>query len=134
MAASDYMENAIINWLRGTAFPGVPTNVYVALFTTATSDAGGGTEVSGGSYARAEVAASAAAWTAPSGGNGETENVDPIAFPTATASWGTITHLALFDAASGGNMLYHGALTESKTVGADDSITIGAGAFVLTVS
>lgn len=129
-ALSDYLENKIIDWLlRGQAFT-PPANVYVALFTAAPSDTGGGTEVSGGSYARVEVASSLANWsgtqaagstTASSGTGGTTSNNATITFPAPTASWGTITHMGIFDAATDGNLLAYGALTTSKNVNNGDA-------------
>jgi hypothetical protein len=123
---TDFMENKIIDhMLRNQAYT-PPATVYVALFTTAPSDAGGGTEVSGGSYARQPVALAAAS-------GGASENSADITFPTATANWGTITHLALMDALTGGNMLMHSPLDESKTINNGDTFKINAGALDVTV-
>jgi hypothetical protein len=132
-ALSDYLENALINHIfRNTDFTR-PANIYVALFTAAPSDSGGGTEVSGGSYARqAVVTGASSGWAAASGG--ATENSATITFPTATASWGTITHVALFDASSGGNMLFHGALAVSKAIGSGDIFRINAGDLDLSLT
>jgi len=117
---SDYLENKIIDhMLRNQAYT-PPATVYLALFTTATSDAGGGTEVSGGAYARQAVSLSAAS-------GGASENSADITFPTATADWGTVTHVALMDALSGGNMLMHTPLDASKTVNNGDTFKISAG-------
>lgn len=119
---SNYLETALINHiLRNTPYTTPGTSVYLALFTAAPGEAGGGTEVSGGSYARQQVTA----WNAPSGR--ATANTNVIAFPKATASWGTITHVAIFDASTSGNLLVYGQLTESKTIGADDTFSIAAG-------
>ena len=129
-AMTNFLENNIIDWLlRGQAYT-PPANVYIALFTAAPSDAGGGTEVSGGSYARVQVASALANWagtqsagstTASSGTGGTTSNNAAITFPAPTANWGVITHFAIMDASSGGNMLFHGALTTSKTVNNGDA-------------
>ena len=94
---------------------------YVALFTAAPSDAGGGTEVSGGSYARQLVGLSEA-----TGAGGATSNASDITFPTATASWGTVTHCAIMDAVSAGNMIMHSALDASKVVASGDTFKINA--------
>lgn len=126
---SDYLENALVDWfLRGQALT-PPATVYVALFTAAPSDAGGGTEVSGGSYARVAVASSLANWagtqaagstTASSGTGGTTSNNNAITFPAPTANWGSVTHVALMSAASGGNLLAWAALGTPKTVNNGD--------------
>ena len=125
-ALSDYLENHIIDSLfRNTTFVR-PANIYLALFTAAPSDAGGGTEVTGGSYARVAVPTGASSgWDASSGG--ATANTSVVTFPTATANWGTITHVGLFDASTGGNLLFHGALAASKTINAGDIFRFNAG-------
>lgn len=125
-ALSDYLENALIEHIfRNTSYTR-PANIYVALFTAAPSDSGGGTEVSGGSYARQAIATGASSgWAAVSGG--ATENSATLTFPTATANWGTITHVGLFDASSAGNLLFHGALTASKTINSGDIFRFNAG-------
>ena len=143
-AISNYLKNKIVDLtLRGQAFA-APTTVYVSLHSTATTDAGGGTEVTGGSYARAPIAASlanfagtqsAGSTTASTGTTGQTSNNVAVTFPTPTASWDTPTNWALWDAATGGNMLYHGAITTPKAIAigattsfqpADLSVTVGA--------
>lgn len=111
-AISNYLEDALINHIfRNTDFART-ANIYVALFTAAPSDAGGGTEVSGGSYARQAVATgSSSGWAAASGG--ATENSSAITFPTATANWGEIVAMGLFDALSSGNLLFWGFLHQA---------------------
>ncbi|NBS75393.1 MAG: hypothetical protein EBT78_17640 [Betaproteobacteria bacterium] len=114
---SNYLENALINvTLRATAYT-APTTVYVALFTTDPTDAGTGTEVTGGSYARTSVT-----FGAPS--NGVSTNSADVTFPTCTAGWGIVTHLGLYDASTGGNLLYHTPLDASKTVDTGDVFKI----------
>lgn len=127
MSKTDYAENKVLDHMTGKSTFAAVT-AYVALFTAAPSDAGGGTEVSGGSYARKATAA--ADWNAASGGS--TSNANALSFPTASGSWGTATHFAIFDASSGGNMLRWNALTTSKTIGSGDTATFGVGSLVLT--
>jgi hypothetical protein len=125
-AISDYLENALVNHIfRNTDFTR-PANIYAALFTAAPSDSGGGTEVSGGSYARVAIATGASsAWDAASGG--ATANTSVVTFPTATADWGTVTHVGFFDASTAGNLLFHGALASSKVVNDGDIFRFNAG-------
>lgn len=127
MSKTDYAENKTLDHITGKSNWAAIT-CRVALFTAAPSDAGGGTEVSGGSYAR--VTTAAGDWDAASGG--ATANANPITFPTASASWGTVTHFALFDAASGGNMLRWGALGTPKAIGSGDTASFPAGSLDLT--
>ena len=132
-AFSDYLEQAILNHIfRNTAIFTPPANVYLALFTAAPSDSGGGTEVTGGSYARKAVSTTGQ-WSAP-GVGGLTDNINAQAFVTATANWGTITHFGIFDAASAGNLLFHGALTASKVVNSGDTIQFAAGDLDITLA
>lgn len=125
---SDYLENKLIDHvLRNTAYA-VPAGIYVGLFTTPSSDAGPGIEVTGGSYARVQVGPSLAAWTQTQGGTGspssgtggQSANAADTIFPAPTASWGTVTHFGLFDAAAGGNLLFQAALAAAKFVAAGD--------------
>jgi hypothetical protein len=125
-AMSDFLENALINaTLRNTTYTS-PADVYVGLFTTDPTDDGSGTEVSGGSYAR-EIAT----FAAPSNGASST-NAD-VQFPQATANWGVVTHFAIFDALSGGNMLYHGILTAAKDIETGDVFKIASGNLTVTL-
>jgi hypothetical protein len=127
MSKTDYAENKVLDHMTGKAAWGAVT-AYVGLFTAAPSDAGGGTEVSGGGYARKATAA--ADWNAAAVGS--TTNANAITFATPTGSWGTVTHWGLFDAATAGNLLRWAALGASKTIGAGDTPSFAAGALTLT--
>ena len=127
---SDYMENKIIEVMRATSFTAAAA--YVALFTSTATEAEleAGTltnEVSGGAYAR-----QLAGLSAPS--DGVTSNAADITFPTATADWGTVTHVALMDAATTGNVLMYSALDASKVVNSGDTFKINAGDLDVTVT
>jgi hypothetical protein len=124
---SDYLETKVIQHLFESDFS-APANMYVALYTVTPSDSGGGTECTGGAYARKAVAR-ATGWT--SAGNA-TENAADITFVEATASWGTVVAFALHDALTGGNMLYWGALTTSKSIDNGDTAKIPAGDLDIT--
>jgi len=140
-AMSNYLENSLVDQLfRGQSAPTTST-LYVGLFTAAPSDAGGGTEVSGGNYSRVSVASSLANWAgtqsagstvASSGTGGQTSNNGAITFPTPSAGWGTVTHFGIFDAASSGNLLFYGALTISKTINEADTVTFPAASLSIT--
>jgi len=132
-AKSDYLEIEIIKHIFRTGSFAKPTVLGVALFTGAPSDAGGGTEVTGGNYARVDVPPLDANWDATSGTDGLTANTSVITFPVPSANWGTITHFAIFDALTVGNILYHGALTAAKTVNnGDPAPTFPAGSLTVT--
>lgn len=133
-AFSNYIEDALINWMRGTAFPSPPANWYVALYTSATDDASGGTEVSGGSYVRSVVPAATGSFSAPAGGTGATSNTVTIPFVPATADWGLVTHAAIYDAASNGNRILHGAFTVPRLIPSGATFTIGIGDLDLTLA
>lgn len=121
---SDYLEDKLLNHAFRNVVYTPPATVYVGLFTAAPSDAGGGTEVATGSYARI-----AATFGAPSP-SGTIANTGVLTFPTASASWGTVTHFGVFDALSGGNLMSWAPLTNSKLVGIGDIAVYGIGALV----
>lgn len=107
------------------------TNLYVGLFTVTPSDAAGGTEVTGGAYARIQ---SVGKWGAPTSANPSTvANNAIITFPTATADWGTVVAFGLFTALTVGTLLWWGALGQNKTVSNGDTPSYGVGALVLTL-
>lgn len=122
---TDYLEEALIDHvLRNTALTS-PTTVYVALFTSAPGETGGGTEVSGGAYARQSVAFAAPSQVSDAA---ETSNSSDVTFPEATADWGTVTDFGIFDASTGGNMFYYSPLDQSKVVSTGDTAKFSAGA------
>jgi hypothetical protein len=124
---SNYLENALINaTLRNTAYTS-PTTVYVGLFTSDPTDAGSGTEVSGGSYARTAVT-----FGAPS--NGTSTNSGAVEFPQATGNWGTVGWIGIHDAATSGNLMYHTALDVSKTISTGDIFKIAIGSLSVNLS
>jgi hypothetical protein len=120
---SDYWEDEILDHIFGKGSYTPPT-IYVGLSTADPGDDGVGlSEPAGNGYAR--TATSASDWTSASGGS--LDNTSAIEFAEATGAWGTVTHFALFDAASGGHLLAHGALTQSKAVGDGDTVRFAAG-------
>jgi hypothetical protein len=124
---SNFLENALINaTLRNTTYTSVAT-VYVSLWTSDPTDAGSGTEVSGGSYARTAVT-----FGAPS--NGASLNSADVTFPTATASWGTVGWIGINDAATTGNLLYHTALDTAKAIDSGDIFKISTGNLSVTLA
>jgi hypothetical protein len=135
VALSDYLENKLIDHVfRGQVYT-APSTIYVALFTSACSDAAAGTEVSGGSYARPGVTTTLVNWagtqaaastTASSGTSGTTSNNVVVTFATPSAGWGTVTYIGLMDAVTSGNLLVCTALTVSKTINNGDSVSFPA--------
>lgn len=123
---SDYLENKVVGHVFGGSAYTAPSTLYVALYTSAPSDTGGGTEVSGGAYARQTAAFTISADTA--------SNTSAIEYPTATANYGTVVAVGVFDASSSGNLLAYGNLTTSKTVSTGDVFRFNAGAIDITVA
>ena len=122
---SDYLEDAILNHVFRNSALTSPTTVYVALYTAAPSDSGGGTQVSGNGYSR-----QSAAFGAPSGG--VITNSGTITFTASGGNWGTITHFGIFDASTNGNLLAWAPLTTSRTVNDGDSLVFAASALSIT--
>lgn len=130
---SDYLEVELRKHLFRTGTFTKPTVLGVALYTVTPSDSGGGTEVTGGSYARVDVPPLDANWSGASSTNGLTDNVGAITFPTPTANWGTVVAFGIHDATSGGNLLVWGAITPNKTINnGDPAPSFAAGALDIT--
>ncbi|HSV98857.1 MAG TPA: hypothetical protein VLI39_01700 [Sedimentisphaerales bacterium] len=114
---SNYWENKVLDHLFGKGTYAPPT-IHVALSTADPGEDGSGLdEPEGAGYARAVTQASD--WSSADGGL--IDNVEGIEFNAATGAWGTLTHFALFDAATGGNLLAHGSLTQPRNVNASDA-------------
>ena len=124
---SDYLENKLLDHFLGTTSYTMPTTVYIGLYTVAPTDAGGGTQVTGGSYARTAVT-----FGAPS--DGASLNSADVTFPTATASWGTVGWIGINDAATSGNLLYHTALDTAKAIDSGDIFKISTGNLSVTLA
>jgi len=137
MAASDYLEQRVLDFvLRAAAEHSftAPANVYVALFTSATDDTGGGTEVpDSNAYARTAVTFGAIGAAT----DGIISNSAEVEFPQASGgAWGTVTYLAIVDSNThgAGNFLYHGQLDSSKVVDENDTFKIAIGDLDITLS
>ena len=124
MAMSDFLEDTLLEMVLNSVAYTEPAAVYIGLFTADPGDPGGGTEVSVGGTAYARQAMTQG-WTV-AGTATRAGNSAAVTFPVATASWGTVTHMAIFDNVSGGNMLFHGALAASKTVDTNDQVSFPA--------
>ena len=110
---SDYLENKVLSYVFSGGSFSQPGTKYLALYTTAPTDAGGGTELSGSAYARQSCA--------------QATNSSAVEWPTATGSWGTVVAVGVFDASSSGNLLAWNNLTASKTISTGDVFRINAG-------
>lgn len=134
-AFSNYLENELLDHILRAATYTAPTSVWIALHTADNGlEAGTLTgEVSGGAYARMEVGG-ASGRTFSIAANGTTDNDQDITFVTATADWGTVTHMSIMDASTAGNVLFHGSLTVSKTVNNGDTFKFNAGDLDVTLT
>lgn len=122
---SNYVENKLLDHVLGTTSYTMPTDVYLALFTTNPTDAGSGTEVSGNGYARQVFTCDAAS-------GGTTSNNVDIIFTASGGPFGTVTHLGVYDALTSGNLLFHTSIT-SRTVADNESISVDAGDLVFSL-
>ncbi len=127
---SDFLENKILDHVLGGSDYTRPSTVYIALYTTVPTDAGGGVEVSAPSYTRKSVTNNATNWPAAAGG--VKTNGSDIVFATAAESWGTIVAFGIFDAVSAGNLLYWGTLTSSRLIDAGDTAFFRLGTLTIT--
>ena len=125
MSFSNEFETRVLNYVFTTSSVTRPTTWRVALYTSAPSDTGGGTEVSGGGYARQAVTFSVSGDTA--------SNTAALEYATATAAYGTVSHVGVFDAATGGNLIAYAALATSKAIATGDVFRIPAGDLDITL-
>lgn len=127
-AASNYLELKLLDHALGTASFTAPSNVYLGLFTSDPTDADSGTEVSTSSsaYGRQTITFDAAA-------SGSAASAATVTFSAATANWGTITHIGIYDASTAGNLLFHGAVTTSKTIESGDTFQVSAGNLTISL-
>ena len=122
---SDYLEDKVLDHVFGGNAYTAPSTLYVALYTVAPTDTGGGTEVSGGAYARQSVAFTTTGNT--------TSNSAAVEYPTATSAFGTVTHVGVFDASTGGNLMAYATLSSSKTIDTGDVFRVPAGDLDITL-
>jgi hypothetical protein len=121
---TNYLESKLIDHFLGTTTYTKPSAVYVGLFTVTPGEAGGGTEVTGGSYARQTATFGAAS----SGSTTNSDNIDFTGMPAATT-----VAIGIFDASTSGNMLLYGALTTNKTTDAGDTLRIATGSLSVSI-
>jgi hypothetical protein len=126
-AMSDYLENEILDHILSVGSYTMPSAVYVGLSTGSFNDDNSGTELTGNNYSRVAATFSAAA-------SGTTSNSAAIEFAAATGSWGSVSHFGIFDAASAGNLLIHGAFTTAKTIASGDILKIPTGDLDITAA
>lgn len=127
---TDYTENLVLNWLFTNNSATRPTAWFVGLFTAAPSDTGGGTEVSGSGYARKATGTITVSGTATTATNAAAIEFDPA----SGGNWGTITHAAIFDASTGGNMLAWAQLTTARTINDGDVFRVPASSLTITLT
>ncbi len=131
---SQYFENAVLSWYRGTTFPAAPTHLYFALFTTPPVNGvdSGATEVSGTSYVRKDITTLSTAFGAPSGAAPATTVTGAnIVFATPGGAWGTVTGWGVYDAATVGNVLAYGTFA-GVVVGTGDTVEFLSGNLSVT--
>lgn len=126
MPKSYYADNTTLNlFLRNTPFA-PPVQTYLGLFTVSPTPGGGGTEVAGNGYVRVAIT-----FNAPV--NGQAANIADTIFPVdVIADWGTIVAFGVFDAISGGNLLYFANLSSSRYVAVNDQVKFPAGQIIAT--
>jgi len=125
MSFSNYLETEVLVHVFGGNAYTAPGTLYLALFTTDNTDSGGGTEVSGGAYARQTIAFTVSGNTA--------SNSADVEFPTATANYGTVVAVAVMDASTGGNQLAYAGLSSDKTIETGDVFRVPAGDLDITL-
>ena len=126
MSFTNFLETEILDHVFAGAAYTAPGTKYIGLFTAAPGETGGGPEVSGNGYTRKSIAFATSGAT--------TSNNAAVEFPTATGSWGTITHVGIFDAATSGNLMVYATLTASKAVASGDVFRVPSGDLDITLN
>lgn len=136
-AASNYLENKLLDHvLTATSF--AQPSRYLALFTNTSGNAAANLEAgtltdevstSSTAYARQAITFNAAS-------SGSSSSSATVTFPTATANWGTITHVAIMDGntAGSGNVLFYGAVTTAKTIETGDTFQVSSGNLTISLA
>ena len=132
MPITNFLSNKALDHLSGGTSLTANSTLHFALFTSAPSLAGGGTEVSGGSYARVAITNNSSLWA--SAVDGVKKNASLVSFDAATASWGTVTHVGIYDATTSGNLLWFGALQSSAAVASGDTVQFAIDAISITLA
>ena len=130
--ATDHMESLVLTGLlNGTSITLSNAKPYIGLLTSAPTDSGGGTELSGGAYSRVQVG---------SAGQGDFNVVDGSAtndaefkWEDATSDWGNVTHIAVYDSSTAGNMLIYGTLNSPVNVTNGDIFKIPSAGFTINM-
>lgn len=125
MSFSNTFENRVLTWVFTASAATRPTSWHVALFTSNPDEDGSGTEVSGGDYARQSA-------TFAVTGNAAT-NTAALEYPVATAAYGTVTHVGVYDASTSGNLIAYAALAASKAIDTGDVLRIPLGELDITL-
>tara|TARA_R100001377_G_scaffold56582_1_gene33688 strand:+ start:278 stop:658 length:381 start_codon:yes stop_codon:yes gene_type:complete len=126
MSFTNFLETEILDHVFAGAAYTAPSQHYLGLFTAAPGEAGGGTELSGSAYARRPVDFATSGAT--------TSNDAAIEFATATGSWGTVTHVGVFDAATSGNLMAYATLSSSKAIATGDVFRVPTGDLDITLN
>ena len=127
MSFTNFLETEILDHVFAGAAYSAPSTKYLALFTAISDgEAGSVTELSGSAYARQSVAFTTSGNT--------TSNNAAVEFPTATGSWGTVTHVGVYDASSSGNLMAYATLSSSKAIATGDVFRVPSGDLDITLN
>jgi len=132
-AFSNYLEDQITGWIAGTTFAAAPTATFVQLYSQDPTDAGSGT---GALYSRYTVASGTGSWTRGTAGNGTITNASAFTLTSSATAAATATFVAVFSSATGGDLLFYGALTPTagKAIAIGDEVKFNVSALTLTVA
>ena len=122
MSLTNYGETYVLGLIKSAK------TYYLGVLTATPTDSSAGTEVTGGAYARQAIT-----FAEPVSGFATMTNAAAIEFPTATARWGTVVAWGVYDAATGGNLVWYGSLSTAKELSANDTIIVHAGDLKLTI-
>ena len=127
-AFSNYLENEILDWVNGGAFPTQPSATWVQLFNGSPTEAGGG-----GTALYSRIAVNAGGWTTTTGATATITNTAAITISTAAATSAYADNFGIFDNSTSGNLLFLGGLSSPKTISVGDEVKFNASSLTIRI-
>lgn len=139
-AASNYLENKVLDHVLTATSYTAPGTRYLALFKSPVSKAATDADLEAGTLTN-EVSTSGTAYsrktvTFAAASSGTSATNATVTFDAATASWGTVTHVAVMDGgtAGAGNVLFYGQVTTEKTIDSGDTFQVTSGNLTISLA
>jgi len=127
-AFSNYLENEILDWVNGGAFPPQPTATWVQLFNGSPTEAGGG-----GTALYTRVPVAAGGWTTTTGSTATITNTTALIITSSATSSAYADNFGIFDSSASGNLLFLGPIGTPKTISVGDEVKFNASQLTIRI-